>query len=198
MKSISSIISFFALLAAIASAFYSKRQVEVAENAYNSAVDQLSLYQQEIKIAKANFETAQVQLNLQRAALDRDREFAIVIDSASKESLLYPLIHGRQIDIVFHNSSKYPYAYKVFVKSEGFGVYWTNHPLPSNMIYQISLDRGSIVVNPNDSYNGRFVVMYATVPARRGRLRIYVNDMLLLDNSYRYDKVSASYVYQES
>lgn len=187
------VIAMFSLFIAGMSLWYTKQQTTTAKKSLVSATEQLELAKVAQATAEKNYLVAKQQLDIQRQSLEDDNKFPVVYDRVFLNALISPIQNQQVITVAFVNRTKRAQSYWVAVEAEGVGVYWVN-ARPDKIVNRIYLDRNPVVVAPDAEYRESFVVWHATQPLTSARLRLYINEVLKLENNYHYNAVQHTYL----
>ena len=204
MKWFSEVISALALLVSMMSAIYAhyqtvaaEEQVQVAKQSYDASIKQLVLAQKAQQTSEANYKLSLDQLELQKDIVASDNRYQVVIGADSDKNLQGSLSNAQSINFSFLNGSKNAVTYRVTIRSEGVGLFWSGMQA-DKMYYRMQLDHRPIFMQPSEIYRRSFGVWIGKTPAPKAKISIYVNDELVAEYNYKYNVSTSTYIYQHS
>jgi Fe-S cluster assembly scaffold protein SufB len=206
-KWLSEVISVLALCVAIFAAWNSWRQADNGLKALEETKNQVAATLESVETAKKQLATAQraqetaehsyavarASYEQQSTQFAQDEAHSLVYEQQFLNALESPITNGHQFKLAFQNKSKSTHSYFIKVETEGFFVDWPSTP-PSNPKTAIFLNRNPVAISSESSYAEGFVIWLYQSPPPKATLRIKVNDRVVFERNYIYEKISGAYV----
>jgi len=177
--------------AAIASLSIANEQAKIAKLAYEASS---ASYIASNNLADKNFRLAKESFELQKKQLDEDMELLAVFDTKFLDALDSPITNQQKFELLFKNKTTKTIPYRVIIESDGFGVYF-NNSIPEKIVNAIRFERERVVLSPNEYYPVQhFVVWHSTTPSKVGKIRVKVNERVVLEKNYTYGEDKKAYL----